>query len=68
MTQTIDEFKREVCLLLGVFPSDIGEQAWHYHYQWNNPRWAAVCIKRELLGPGGLEQAKQFARQLGFNE
>ena len=65
---TLQEFKMEVCMLLGIAPDSINEGTWRYHYQWNNPRWAAVCLKRDLLGPDGLEQAKQFARSLGFQE
>lgn len=68
---SLEQYHKEICTLLGQDPTEERFQwrtAAHYRQGWRDPEWTAACIYRDIVGPDGLEEAKAFARKLGFNE
>jgi hypothetical protein len=54
-----------ICAVLGDWSESVIKLA-AIHTQWDNPRWAAVCIFRDIRGPGRDQEIRDFASRMGF--
>lgn len=61
------QFVSQVCLYLGQDTDEIRELATRmFGRESRNPKWGAVLVLKNLVGPLGAEMVKDFALRMGF--
>lgn len=61
------EYIQEICTILGMDDGSLRDRARHAFKDTKNPRYGALMIFEELIGPGRNELVKSFAIRLGFD-